>query len=646
MTSFRCVAASFALTVLVGHGAATALMRSTRDETIAADESGHFKLSMRSAKREEEAGCKTCVPLTNQGSHFTVEVMVGTPPRPFTLVADTGSNSLLLPSCMCQSSGRCSKSGNCLSTKQDTSLQVLWQNNSIPGGNKKPVEVMLTFGSGQVVGAIATDTAKVGSCSTKMDDGLLLMLDTQLSISGFFGGILGLGLPHRASRGHRYVTRQSQRAGMKAGRQDVIRDIIKRILGGHGKGGGEVATDGVIGDIQAVFGDPDRAGSLDDSAVSKYLEQILDNTSFLERAPLPLLSAPEVQALRGSGMQELEAVNESPNVSLQVSSFLDQAKINRFSMCFSDSKEGVLRFDPPAVNDSLATVGKEHWGLDFRGISLDSSNASQRLNFCREENMTDGQQTPCGVIPDSGTTMIMGPRKSVVELLGSVCDRWERCKRNYTALAEAAELAKEAAEKRLGGRAPWRFPVPEKAAVLKYVLMDCGSWMNSSEAGLGELPSLHFHVAAGDKQQALELKGADYVFETTAAPEENEGGEVDEVSSLLQAPRRPGGGANTVCLPAFGAMEYPTTANGDVWIFGLPLFYAYDVTYSSRVDPPTVAFRSLANSTCGSCSKSPAAQFLSTAEVQASSTRAIARRPRRLVGPPRMPHIDTSSRVL
>merc|ERR1719220_1478877 len=74
----------------------------------------------------------------------------------------------------------------------------------------------------------------------------------------------------------------------------------------------------------------------------------------------------------------------------------------------------------------------------------------------------------------------------------------------------------------LGMELPWDLTIPTKAAVLKFLLMDCASWVNSSDEGLGELPTVRFHVQAGDETHELQLSGADYIFETSDLEGESE----------------------------------------------------------------------------------------------------------------------------
>lgn len=109
------------------------------------------------------------------------------------------------------------------------------------------------------------------------------------------------------------------------------------------------------------------------------------------------------------------------------------------------------------------------------------------------------------MIPDSGTTLLMGPEEQVLELLDAICDGWERCSSNFTAFQRAATAAEQAAAKEYGV-SPWELKAPPKAAVAKLLLEDCDSWMKDSEKGLGELPPLSFFVAGAKDGKAQELK--------------------------------------------------------------------------------------------------------------------------------------------
>merc|ERR1719291_1383148 len=121
--------------------------------------------------------------------------------------------------------------------------------------------------------------------------------------------------------------------------------------------------------------------------------------------------------------------------------FLEQVNIPRFSMCFNDGDDGVLRIGgPPLGKTSHGGMGTAHWGVDFRGISIGHEKAAP-VEFCRPSQMVQGQKSPCGAIPDSGTTLMMGPAAHIEMLLDEICEQWPRCKSNFTKLREAEEAA-------------------------------------------------------------------------------------------------------------------------------------------------------------------------------------------------------------
>ena len=54
--------------------------------------------------------------------------------------------------------------------------------------------------------------------------------------------------------------------------------------------------------------------------------------------------------------------------------------------------------------------------------------AGSAKGVCDPSAMKSAQETPCGVIPDSGTTLMMGPKDQVDALLAALCEGWPRCK--------------------------------------------------------------------------------------------------------------------------------------------------------------------------------------------------------------------------
>lgn len=136
--------------------------------------------------------------------------------------------------------------------------------------------------------------------------------------------------------------------------------------------------------------------------------------------------------------------------------------------------------------------------------------------------------SPCGIIPDSGTTLITGPPQQVKTLETTICQEWARCR----------ELGNPS------------------STLFQDLLLNCSSWL-SEGAGLAEIPSIFFHVEAGGEVKAFELTSWAFVTQSfdEAYPDKS------------------------LCFSGFGEMDYVTTDNGPVWIFGTPLFYEYVVGF-------------------------------------------------------------------
>jgi len=283
--------------------------------------------------------------------------------------------------------------------------------------------------------------------------------------------------------------------------------------------------------------------------------------------------------------------------------FLESAGLARFSLCFTEGADGgALRLGLPPLEDPLGSVGEMHWALGFRGAS--AGNASVDSRFCQ------GNST-CKIIPDSGTTQILGPTEQVNALLESICDEWARCVKNHTKLLEATKAADEAIEKVYGAN-PLKVAELEgtKAQVLTWLLQDCGRWWEEA-GGLGEIPSVQFHVqGAGSKDRLLELPAWAWVVERT------QGGPT----------------AATECAHMFGYMGMLSPGGGH-WILGMPLFYQFVVQFDITTKLPSLDFRS------GGCSPCPGGDtMLQTGAKERASSRTARARPRPgPLGPPRMP---------
>ncbi|CAE7648166.1 unnamed protein product [Symbiodinium sp. CCMP2592] len=149
---------------------------------------------------------ETCSPLVNHESFSSVEVRLGTPAQKLNLVADTGSNNVIVMSCACLLTKSCPKSfGTCFRGENVSSTFVL-RNASASvlgsaspreswGGGSAPESLLIEFGSGRIGAFVASDVVHVGSVRTFLEDSLLLMVKQKLSVPGPFEGILGLGQP-------------------------------------------------------------------------------------------------------------------------------------------------------------------------------------------------------------------------------------------------------------------------------------------------------------------------------------------------------------------------------------------------------------------------------------------------------------------
>jgi len=580
----------------------------------------------------------TCAPLANKGSHFTVNIQVGTPGQTFAVVADTGSDSVIVPSCICQAQGSCNEKDRCFRGTNKSSTFFLKGFNSTQLQARTPRNlpvVNMVFGSGPVQAVVATDVVKVGGLKSKMKDGVLLMVQHQLKMNGPFEGILGLGQPKNETELLRLQKEQQKElAGAMQKRKQEMEKMLKHakahksIPSGkrgaqpHGNFEDEVkAIDRIIKQAMATAG-----GGMEDAIASIALQHPHVLQALAMSSDSRAIQIPEHPSDKGTGTPSDEDIDsqqvpehpgakgsDSEQIPEQLSrptyktkSFLESAGISSFSICFNDEgKEGALHLAPPKAKEELASVGTVHWGLDFQGISI--GNTSVPVRFCSPSSKKDGQTSACGGIPDSGTTLFMGPAEQIEMLYEGICDGWERCR-----TAASTGLQKK------------------KAEILQLLLSQCGSWM-TEEDGLKELPALHFKLADGSsKKQTLSLDGAAYIIEQDVKDTRVV---MKNIMGMPMKVPEETGTQSKVCAPAFGPMEMNTKANGPVWILGSPLFYEYTVGYNLNKNSPAISFSKQA---CG-CSKDT-----SLVSDGRWGTKAKARQPRMLNGPPRVSNFDLS----
>jgi hypothetical protein len=407
-------------------------------------------------------------------------------------------------------------------------------------------------------------------------------------------------------------------------------EIIKQIFGGGAAGVDGMDIEDVIGAIGSDAGGDGGADGSGDIVMSSTLEVAQGHGA---RFPIPAADIPDASADKSKKSASLAKKPAEPN------GFLEEAGIHHFSMCFNENTPGVLRLGSEGHSTKLASMGKLHWGLDMRGVSVGSgSYKTASLAVCDPKNMTKDQESACGMIPDSGTTLIMAPKDQLEPVFDSICEGWDRCKKNFTALLDAQSSAKAAAEKEYGVDPFGLESEFKKSTVLKLLLSDCDRWLNESKDGLNELPALNFHVAGVNdtETQTLSLSGWGYVIESM-----EDTGEIiyKDVPGMGKVPIgvNKTGIKQRVCMPAISAMEqdYVTQKNGPVWIVGTPLFYEFQVGYHMQTDPPSMSFTSTKETPCGSCG----AEHVSLANV---GSRGQAWRPRRIEGKPRLPKIDVT----
>lgn len=307
-------------------------------------------------------------------------------------------------------------------------------------------------------------------------------------------------------------------------------------------------------------------------------------------------------------------------------SWLKVAEVARFSMCFSGlTEDGMFKMNTPAQSNAMGSIGTMHWGLDFRGISLGPTSAP--VAFCDPAKKLEHQKTACGMIPDSGTTLILGPRSQVSQLYASLCDAWPRCAEKFAAYNASVHSEEHESSifdstvarvlKRWGlpipNRAPWSLSPEEQAMhdkelLFKRLLSSCAQWARTTADLDTQLPPIHLHVAGTEgHSQTLLLTGSSYVV----------------------AAESPG---SWTCMPFFGSYDYKTAQNGPIWIVGTPLFYEYEVHYDLSSSPPSMSFT---KSSCGSCSSDSSG--LPTVSLAKKSNTI-----RQHDVPVRMPNYDTS----
>jgi len=417
---------------------------------------------------------RACAVLTGTGTYFTVPTKIGMPngndsPQVFDVVADTGSDNVIIPDCQCEMasleallSGQRACSQRCFRrpNRTDTSFSLMTD------GHKGQLSIDQSFGSGNIESLLASDIVTVGNLSQRLNQSLLLMVKSQLRLDGDanFQGILGLGLPKLAAE-------------------------------------------------QAQIGDTGR--------------------------------------------------------TLDMKGFLHAAGVSRFSICASEVHTGAqpkitgaLRMftqndaDAGSKVKMLQSTGTSHWEVGFGGFKVEGGSA-----------IGAGGKA----IPDSGTTLILGPVHHLKVVFNQIWDHICPAGANHGDADKSAACNDSGIKQSCGAAAHdccttgTQCPPAQQGCCGHHALMHLLEKHCDRLNLLHDLPKLSFSFHDGSETRDLELEGPDYIFD--AVP--SRANEVKLHLAGLYAEPEPTGHADSgkkeqggsqhqpqparVCAPAFGA---------------------------------------------------------------------------------------------
>jgi hypothetical protein len=296
--------------------------------------------------------------------------------------------------------------------------------------------------------------------------------------------------------------------------------------------------------------------------------------------------------------------------------FFEQAGVEQFSICFNEGSEpGALRMNGPGFDHPLPNIGNFHWGVGLFGIHTGNPGNDGQVPalFCDANTMKPGQESPCGAIPDSGTTLLMGPEEQVMKIFDDLCNNWHRCR---TATSSNMQ-------------------VESRAKAFQNLLYQCGDWI-TNEHGIDEVPSIHLTLGSPGNLQRVELTAWSYIVELDEKIYKHDFKYLNGLTPF-DVPEATGK-SKKVCVPSLGIQNYNTVENGPVWTLGAPLFHQYTVGYGMKYGG-TLSFM---RQECNQCNEAGApeakASFLSSRQKVFKR----ARRMRTMRTPPRMPNFDKS----
>jgi hypothetical protein len=330
-------------------------------------------------------------------------------------------------------------------------------------------------------------------------------------------------------------------------------------------------------------------------------------TVFLMEDRRSLHSQGDFEGILGLGLSHKHSLTKA----VELPSFMAKAsEVKSYTLCFNPGPgKGVLRTSPEPLPNPMGNIGEVHWALGLEGMSV--GRRSNPIVLCDPTKKPDGQKTACGAIPDSGTTLMMGPSDHIHALYASLCDEWPRCKKG---------LSSAAAER-------------TKSKAFYSLLSNCEAWM-TEDNGVAEVPSVHIHLSgAQGTKQTVELPAWSYVAQSSQDIHNIVSQNLFDRSEVSQ--NNGTDGTKKVCTASFGPQDQISPENGPIWILGAPAFYAARVGFSVHgKQGPEISF---VEGPCGACSES---SLLSTdgLEQGASAKRSL----RQLHGPIQRLSVDAS----
>lgn len=581
-----------------------------------------------------------------------VDVEVGSSSSKLSLVVDTGSNVLIVESCECQNTEVCPPSESCFDNATSGSFAQL----KLPNGTGR--ELVLRFGSGLVRGRIARDSVKIGKGPPiDMLDGILLMTDRAMDFDDRFEGILGLGPPTALI--------QKAEADARHQAEEQLKEMKKAAQNGTPEERAAVKEIEDQLNLEADQSNPEPRGFLEQAGQSRF--SLCFGKGDDSNGTLVVGGAPADRSLKSVGMLHWGLAMEGVFVNgtavmvqpLDNEDLIKQAIAQAISEGADIDPEAIAAaqqaaaqaaaYGTPFANISSIVVGAvkdQKKRKDVPSVSklqlkkvkaLKKKRAAPKPMCSRTGGLQEGQETPCGGIPDSGTTALAMPQAHLTALAEAICDNWDRCQKNFTKLNEAKIAAEEAA-RNVYGVNPFEIPEYSKADVLSFVLSDCANLDKSIEEVMDELPDIQVTLGDGtlDNTMNVSIPGPSYVFQMdlNAALQDMLDKANGDSGAVGQVP------AQMACTLGLQATEYNTQKNGDIWILGKPLFHEYTVHYDLAGN--TIGFKSTEDEPCGVCQASGQLGLLSS-EVSTGQHVALRHRaPLKVRGGFRRPRVDTT----